>query len=62
MFGYCIKLTSLNISSFDTNNCKNFNDMFIDDDGLKLYIDSRICSNLVKEIPTFVDVVDISKN
>ena len=62
MFESCIKLSSLDISTFNTSGCKNFTNMFENDEGLNLYIDSKISSNLMQQIPGFVKVNDISKN
>ena len=61
MFGSYINLNSLNITSFNTSNCQSFNNMFENDEGLILYIDSRICPNLKNEIPDFVNVNDINQ-
>ena len=62
MFGSCTKLTSLNISTFDTNKVTNFTNMFENDNGLNLYLDSKICSNLKQQLPNFINVHDISEN
>ena len=62
MFGSCTNLKSLNIANFDTSSCTNFENMFENDDGLNLYIDSRRCSNLVDLIPKSINITDVSKN
>jgi surface protein len=62
MFGDCTGLTSLDISTFNTSKCINFNEMFINDDGLDLYYNKTICDNLVDQIPNYVKKHDISDN
>ena len=62
MFSNCTKLISLNISTFNTSSCNNFTDMFKDDDGLVLYLDKKICGNLIDELPDYVDYYDIHEN
>ena len=54
MFFSCIKLTSLNLTSFDTTACYNFNNMFDNDIDLDLYIDKNKCSNLIEKLPEYV--------
>ena len=54
MFFSCIKLTSLNLTSFDTTACYNFNNMFDNDIDLDLYIDKNKCANLIAKLPEYV--------
>ncbi len=62
MFGSCSKLSSLDISSFNTNKCKSFSHIFENDEGLNLYYNSKTCSNLKDNIPSFVITHDVSEN
>ena len=62
MFNSCTKLKSLNLSSFSTEKCTNFREIFENDEGLDLYINNNTCSNLVAEIPYYVNVIDTSNN
>ena len=61
MFSTCIELTSLDISSFDTNACQNYENMFLNDTELNVVIDSSISPDLRKNIPDYVNVTDIKK-
>ena len=61
MFGSCMMLSSLDISTFNTKNVKNFTDMFLNDDGLDLYVDFSKCSNLKEILPVYINVHDISQ-
>ena len=62
MFGSCLKLTSLDITTFNTGKCNNFTNMFENDENLNLYLNYEICNNLKGQIPSFVKVHDISEN
>ena len=62
MFSSCLKLTSLNITTFNTSSCKNFDNIFLNDENLNLYIDSKMCQNLMEKIPDFIKIHDISNN
>ena len=55
MFSDCISLNSLDITTFNTLNCKDFTDMF-ENDKLDLYIDSTKCQNLMDEIFSNTDI------
>ena len=61
MFVNCTKLTSLNISTFNTSKCTNFNGMFDNDQGLDLYYNKTMCSNLEIQIPDYVNKHDINE-
>ena len=55
MFSFCNNLISLNISMFNTKNCKDFSDIFENVTNMDIYIDSINCKNLFDEIPeTFI--------
>ena len=54
MFSSCVNLTSLNLSSFNTTLCNNFNNMFENDKDLDIYIDEKLCSNLINQLPGYV--------
>ena len=60
MFSSCTKLTSLDITSFNTTACTKFTNMFENDNGLNLYINSKICPNLKEQLPSFLQVHDIN--
>ena len=60
MFGSCSKLTSLDISTFNTNNCDNFTNIFENDNVLELYVNFTACPNLKNEIPDYVKYHDVS--
>ena len=62
MFASCLKLSSLNISSFNTKKCKNFTNIFENDKNLNLYFDYEKCSNLVEDIPEYVNIYNITKD
>ena len=60
MFANCLSLKTLNITSFNTENCLNFDNMFLNDENLDLYYKSKNCPNII--IPKYVnahDVIDI---
>ena len=56
MFGSCTKLNSLDITTFNTEICKNFTNMFLNDENLNLYINNDTCSSLVDKIPPYVNI------
>ena len=56
MFGSCTKLNSLDISTFNTTNCKSFTNMFENDKNLNLYINFDITNNLRETIPNYINV------
>ena len=56
MFSNCISLTSLELNTFNTKECKNFNNMFENDENLDLYINNETCSNLISELPEYINV------
>ena len=62
MFASLVKLTSLDISTFNTTACTNFENMFLDDTDLHLTIDSRLCKSLLDKIPKYVNVTDLNDN
>ena len=62
MFSTCTKLSSLGITSFNTAACTNFTNMFENDNGLKLTINSKICPNLKEQLPSFIEIHDINQN
>ena len=59
MFANCTLLTSLDITSFNTSQCNNFDKMFENDIELDLYYDSSIFPNLKNIIPDYVTPHDI---
>ena len=61
MFSSCKKLTSLDITTFNTQNARDLTDIFLNDDGLTLYVDFYFCSNLKEYIPDYIKVIDISQ-
>ena len=61
MFSSCNGLKSLDISSFNTGKCRDFTDMFENDEGLNLYINNNTCSNLVENLPSYINIIDSSK-
>jgi surface protein len=61
MFASCVKLTSLNISTFNTQNVEDFKNIFKDDKNLELYLDSNKCKNLISYLPSYVIYHDILK-
>ena len=60
MFANCISLKSLDITTFDTQNCNNFEDIFLNDENLELYYKSNLCPNLI--IPDYVHPHDMKDN
>ena len=58
MFSSCTKLSYLDLSSFDTHTCTNFNNMFENDIDLDLFIDKNKCSNLIEQLPDYVHYHD----
>ena len=59
MFSSCTELKTLNISSFNTQACLNFDYMFENCEGMELYINGNICPNLIEHIPQYVNYHDI---
>ena len=54
MFSSCISLTSLNISMFDIYDSTDVTNMFENDRGLKIFIDSNRCEDLIYKLPGYV--------
>ena len=61
MFSSCKKLTSLDITTFNTQNVRDFTEIFLNDDGLTLYVNFYICSNLKEYLPDYIKIIDISE-
>ena len=61
MFSSCKKLTSLDITTFNTKNVRDFTHIFHNDDGLILYVNSYLCSNLKEYLPDYIKIIDISE-
>ena len=61
MFAGCLNLKSLDLSTFNTKSTQKFDNMFEEDEGLDLYINKNNCENLLKSIPQYVNVHDVSK-
>ena len=62
MFFSCTNLKSLNIQSFNTNNCQIFEGIFGNCNGMELYINPNTCSNLFEYIPEYVVVHNVTTN
>ena len=62
MFAGCTNLKSLDLSTFSTISTLKFNNMFDEDEGLDLYINKNNCENLLRNIPEFIKVHDVSNN
>ena len=62
MFSNCLSLSSLDLSSFNTTICKNFENMFDNDENLDLYINNETCSNLVGTLPEYNNIHGVILN
>ena len=62
MFASCTKLTSLDIRTFETSTCKNFTNMFENDQNLDLYYNMQTCSNMKETLPPYINGHDTSEN
>lgn len=59
MFEECNSLTSLNLSSFNTNNCKKFDDIFKGcNEKLNVVIDKQKAQNMIDVIKDSVIVIE----
>ena len=61
MFFSCKSLTTLNLSSFDTHTCSNFNNMFENNIYLEIYINRTKCANLIEKLPDYIYIHDINE-
>ena len=59
MFSLCLNLSSLNITTFNIDNCNSFTNMLENDEGLILYVDTFKCKKLVETIPDYVIIIDV---
>ena len=59
MFYSCSKLSSLDLSSFETNQCSNFNDMFTNISSIKVKIDSTKGAKMKAELKNCDNVIFI---
>jgi surface protein len=57
LFANCLSLKSLDITSFNTQNCQIFDNIFLNDENLTLYYKAKNCPNL--EIPKYVNAHDV---
>jgi hypothetical protein len=48
----------LDITSFNSNKCSNFNEMFTDCKNLNLTLNRKNCQNLIDSIPNYVNIID----
>ncbi len=62
MFSDCFSLSYLDISSFNTENCLNFEKMFDNDEGLNLTLNYKTCKNLKDALPVYINPHDSSEN
>ena len=61
MFNSCFWLKSLDLTSFNTQKCTDFTGIFENDEGLNLYIKNNTCSNLVGQLPDYINAIDSSQ-
>ena len=59
LFANCLTLKNLDITSFNTQNCQNFENIFLNDENLELYYKAKNCPNL--DIPPFIKAHDMSE-
>jgi len=62
MFGGCTKLSSLDISTFNTINCKGFTNMFENDTNLNLYLNFDNTKNLRETLPNYINIHNSTEN
>ena len=62
MFGGCTKLNSLDISTFNTINCKSFTNMFENDTNLHLYLNFDNTKNLRETLPNYINIHNSTEN
>ena len=55
MFESCVNLKSLDLSSFVTNKCKDFTNIFKNDNGLVIIIDENNNQKLIENLPDYVN-------
>ena len=58
MFGYS-GIKSLDLSSFNTLNIKTFKGVFEECQGLNVTLDENNCTNLIANIPEYVNVIKL---
>lgn len=61
MFNSCSQLKELNICSFNTQFCNNFDHIF-DGCKLELYLNEKNCSNLIEKNPSNINYHDVGMN
>ena len=59
MFSSCISLTSLKISMFDIYDSTDVTNMFENDIGLQIFIDSIRCEDLINKLPSYVTINNV---
>ena len=62
MFRNCLGLSSLDITNFDVSQCTSFENMFENDYGLVLYINASAKEKIKNDIPSYINVSEITNN
>ena len=57
MFDSCTNLHMLDLSTFNTEKCQNFNNMFNKADSMKVVVNQKTGKNLGEAIKDYVEVV-----
>ena len=58
LFDSCINLKSLDLSSFNTEFCKDYTDMFKNDEDLVIVIDKQYNEKLIDNLPDYVNYIN----
>jgi hypothetical protein len=57
MFAYCTNLEYINLLSFKTDKCRNFESMFEDfNANLTISVDREKCKNMLENIPSEITI------
>ena len=56
MFNSCKDLKYLDLTSFNTENCKKFSNMFANTENMTVLVNSNNCNNMITEIQDFVNL------
>ena len=59
MFASCNNINSLNITMFNIDNCKDFTNMFENDEKLELYFDVEKCDKLKDTLPDYISIHNV---
>ena len=57
MFADCTQLKNLDLSTFNTLKCNSYKDIFLNCNGLTIYIKKEYNNDLIKTIPEYIKII-----